>query len=526
VDPDSRPLLEEEAVLVRRAEFKCKPRAAPSSLWDVADEAFLELVRCRAFMRVTKVDPKEGVFEVRMKCLWSFRTKNSGEQAEITMRGVPGIRMPGLRVTVEESRIWKDLNFDANHGRSQSCGGPSKDTLLWRGTSIFTMDGWKAFDLRTFPFDRHVLNLERLEFVWRSDKDSADYHKSLKVVEFTTETSSMLPEWKTYPALLTVMNELESDVERPLHLLEDKVGAGKTLKAPSYATKFSVCLRIERKCTFYSWQVFLVTYLITMLSCFPLGMPPKLDFLGDRLNMYAAGVLTLVAYKTGINDHLPNVPYQTFTDWYLLAAIMTLFFAAVGTLYPYRLTEIRDQDDDETDEEMKAIYEAKYRLLDSSENVILGILFAAWTFTVLLVFFVKPNRRTSWDEIIESSTTDAFGADDFTPPDHAEEESERRTEVSPTVNFENILRTQNARRPEFKRPVLEWDKDDVARFLKTLQLGHCAEKLMAMADGPEAGRKLAALSEGQLRSCGLTQLQAKKVASRLRARQDEEEEGD
>ncbi|CAK0834144.1 unnamed protein product [Prorocentrum cordatum] len=461
--------------------------------------AAAELVRCRAFVRVTRIDPQEGVFEVRMKCLWSFRTRNSGEQAEITMRGVPGIRMPGLRVTVEESRIWKDLNFDNSEAMGLSRSGPSKNTLFWRGTSIFTMSGWKAFDLINFPFDRHILNLERVEFVWRSDKDSADYHKSLKVVQFTTETSSMLPEWETYHALVEPLVVHDTKLERTI----DHVGA---MKIPTYATKFSVRLRIERKCRFYSWQVFFVVYLITMLSCFPLGMPPQENFLGDRLNMYAAGVLTLVAYKTGINDHLPNVPYQTFTDWYLLAAIMTLFFAAVGTLYPYRLSQVVDD---------KEEYDMRYQILDCAENVTAGLLFVVWTLVVVWVFFVKPGRRTPWDSIMQADT-DAFGRDDAHSLEEDEEEPRALHHLdgsSVTKDFQHLMQTR-ALVPKLRRqkPLLEWDRDEVAHFLRTLQLGHCVEKLAEEVDGCT----LAALSEQQLLDRGFTALQAKKVATRVR----------
>ncbi|CAK0884507.1 unnamed protein product [Prorocentrum cordatum] len=545
--PPSEPLLDSW-----ETEFRSRPRP-PSALWDVADEAFLELVRCRACIRVTRVDPKEGVFTLRMKCLWSFRTKNRGEQAEVTMRGVPGIRMPGLRVTVEESRVWKDLNF-------QSKLSPSTNSLFWRGTTTFTMEGWMAFDLVNFPFDRHMLNLEGLEFVWRSDKDDADYHKSMKVVEFTTDTSSMLPEWRTYHALVEVRKVVDPDVQRTI----PNVG---NMKIPSYASKFSVLLRIERKDRFYSWQVFVVTYLITMLSCFPLGLPPDVDFLGDRLAMYASGVLTLVANKIGINEHLPNVPYQTFTDWYLLAAIVTVFVAAVATLYPYRLdfeghlismnatklrrVEVVDGMSVDRDAELT------FEWLDTVENVVGVLLFSVWTLVVLWAFFVKPRHRTHWETILRSSRRagDAFGRDEKAPlrSDGGASRSDGRTPTSSREGEEEqqeqreedqhgssgrrasgssavIRDSQRATREREEtvakdrvereaRPLPEWNAEEVADFLRSLRLGHCVEKLRAedaTAEGPIDGGKLATLSEGGLVGLGLTQLQARKVCRRVR----------
>merc|ERR1719424_488302 len=82
----------------------------PEDLWDVTDGTLLEAVRCKAFIRIAHVDPKHGTFRVRMKCIWSFRTLNSHEDTELHLRGVPGIRMPGLIEAVEESRVWKDIS--------------------------------------------------------------------------------------------------------------------------------------------------------------------------------------------------------------------------------------------------------------------------------------------------------------------------------------------------------------------------------------------------------------------------------
>merc|ERR1712194_700598 len=121
------------------------------------------------------------------------------------------------------------------------------------------------------------------------------------------------------------------------------------------------------------------------------------------------------------------------------------------------------------------LYKSKEDFLDYVENVTGGILLAAWTLTVLWVFFVKPRYRTSWEKIEESSSTDSFGADDYTPPEHDEERSLKRIECfsSPTKDFEDILQSQHAIRREKTLP--EWNTEEVVRFLKTLQLGHCVE---------------------------------------------------
>lgn len=337
-------------------------------LGDFGEESCnLELVKCEAFVRLAALDPKQGTFRVRMKCIWAFRTHNSREDAELRMRGVPGIRMPGVLEVVEESRVWKDLTFS---GSLQTTG----NTVLWRGISLFTMDGFKAFEMSRFPFDRHFLNLERLEFVWRPQKDDADYYKSMKLACLTVETSSMLPEWHVLDAYVRALNAQDPFSEG------HAVAKQASRCAWPHASKFTVQLRIERKPTFYCWQVFLVTYLITMLSCTPLGMDP--NEVGDRLAVFVGGTLTLVTFKYGVSDHLPSVPYQTFTDKFLLAQIMTVFCCGILTIVSYRVLYV---------------FPETRNWIDWLENIIGLLLFFAWTIVLYVASVLKDSSKDPKD---------------------------------------------------------------------------------------------------------------------------------
>lgn len=365
------------------------PDVSPSRLPDVGDfgedSSNLELVKCEAFVRLAALDPKQGTFRVRMKCIWAFRTLNSREDAELHLRGVPGIRMPGVLEVVEESRVWKDLTFS---GSLQTTG----NTVLWRGISLFTMDGFKAFQMKEFPFDRHILNLERLEFVWRPQKDDADYYKSMKLACLTVETSSMLPEWHVLDAYVRPLNAQDPQLSRG-----DAMTKLKSRCVWSHASKFTVQLRIERKARFYCWQVFLVTYLITMLTCTPLGMDPL--EVGDRLAVFVGGMLTLVAFKYGVSDHLPSVPYQTFTDKFLLAQIMTIFCLGILTIVSYRIIKM---------------FEDWHSLVDWFENVVGFLSFVGWTIALFVSSVLKDSWRDaqhSWKSI---SKLDKENRDDWT----------------------------------------------------------------------------------------------------------------
>jgi len=363
----------------------------PADLWDVTDTTLLEAVRCEAFIRIAQVDPKHGTFRVRMKCIWSFRTQNSHEDTELHLRGVPGIRMPGLIEAVEESRVWKDI----------SSMRTTRRTIFWKGISLFTMDGFKAFHMQPFPFDRHILNLERLEFVWRPDKDAQDYYKSMRVVSLTVKCSSMLPEWRTLPAYVRELSAPSNGrvIRRQTTCApyNSPGGAGGVEHIQlTHASKFSVHLRIQRYHQYYTWQVFLVTYLITVLSLFPLGMHP--ESLADRVAVYAGGTLTLVAFKYSVSDHMPSVPYLTLTDKFLLAQILTLFMCAVLALLTYRIARLHP--------EWRAY-------ADHVEHVVGLLLLAAWS-AGLWVMSGDRRWRVKWSEVLklEHEAQDSFNPRD------------------------------------------------------------------------------------------------------------------
>lgn len=456
-------------------------------LWDTEDMTLLDLAKCRAFIRVVELDPKMGTYRLRMKCLWFFRTLNSKEAAEIELRGVPGVRLPGLIVTVEESRIWKDLTL------AEASPTSTSKTLAWRGVTLLTLEGFKAFNMLEFPFDRHFLNLERMEFVWRVYKDEADYHKRMRIVSFEVHTSSMLPEWGTFRAYIRPLNETPED-------------DGKTpgsLSAPTYASKFTVHLRIQRLDRFYCWQVFLVAYLILMLSIMPLGMSPGEEYLGERLGLYSGGMLTLVAFKYGVSDHLPCVPYQTFTDKFLLGGVLTIFVAAVATLYPIRACS----EEDGTCED----------LLDLSENSALGCVFLVWTAVLLYAWCWKRWRRISWRDIFiqDMESLDPFSKtetlDDTVEPHNLITKFKRPEDIPKHASETQMPSTPSAEVPN--GPAINWTVKEVAMFVSSLGLGHC---LHHFKDNAVDGQMLVELSKKELQEeLSLRPLQARKLLSHL-----------
>lgn len=281
--------------------------------------------------------------------------------------------MPALVVTVEESRLWKDLDSTKT----------SNKTVYWKGTSTFAVDGFKVFHMEHFPFDRQLINLEEFHFVWRPDKDEADYYQPMRIVSFTTETGSILAEWCTQPAYVI-------PIAKFVTIPDDACD-------PSYASRFIVKLRIEHQHGFYVWQVFFPAYIMTLVSLCPLAMPPSQDDMGDRLGVYTGGLLTLVAFKYGVAEHLPSVPYSTFIDMYLQRQIVTVAASSFESVFSFHYM-FGGQDKKVQDEDY---FDVSFWNLDQLENHLFLLCIIVWTAYFFYAMYSKPRSKPDWKEVWE-----------------------------------------------------------------------------------------------------------------------------
>jgi len=294
-----------------------------------------------------------------MKVEWALRTLNSKERTEPRIR-VPGIRTPLLLTTIEESRVWRVDGL-----------GTSK-THFWQGVSIMTISGYELFEVHDFPFDRQLVHLDLFDFVWKPEKDSADYDLAMKVVSFKVRTTSMLPDWDTYPAIITPLNTTQE-------------GTG-----PTNASRFTVTLRLQRRHKYFVVQVFMTTYLITSASILPIALPASSA--SDRLSLHGGGLLTLVAFKYGISEQLPTVPYTTFTDRYLTLQVIMLVLLSAEAVVSFKLTE------------WGAISEDSMKVF---EIVLLFVVLITWTCVfVFSAFFMK---RASWKAVMQDQDSEEMG---------------------------------------------------------------------------------------------------------------------
>lgn len=354
-DEDDTPSMEFQEQILRFQKFESDP-SPPPTLWDTDDIQYLDKVTCNCKIRITHIDPKNGSYEGRMKCKWEVRTLNTKERTEPRKR-VPGIRLPSLITTVEESRIWRHFQ------------GDSEKTVSWHGISVFHFAGYEIFEVHDFPFDRQLIDLSLFEFVWRDDKDSDLYHETMNLVSFTMDTRSMMPEWDTYHATI-----------KPCEILQP--GSG-----PTFGQRFMVKLRLERRANYYVTHIFMVSLLITVASILPLAFEPGDTHAGDRLYLHCTGLLTLVAFKYVVSHELPSVPYATIIDNFMNAQIWTLVSVAGESIFSYRTVDK---------------YIAK-EILDDIEDTLLIVLLLAWF--GYFWYIVWGRKRKSWNEIMNTQAS-------------------------------------------------------------------------------------------------------------------------
>merc|ERR1712032_199334 len=188
----------------------------------------------------------------------------------------------------------------------------------------------------------------------------------MKVIQFTLDTQSMLPEWRPRPALVCVRNEVK----------HNPADAASPDQYPSHAFRFHVRLRVERKTGYYVLQIFVITTLIVEAAMLGLVLAPGRDGpVGDRLGLHSSGLLTLIAFKYGIAQDLPSVPYTTFLGRFLTGQIFTLVLLSAETVMAFKL-----------------VSKPREQSVTNFHHILLAVLCVFWFIALLYVALFKRGR--------------------------------------------------------------------------------------------------------------------------------------
>lgn len=141
-----------------------------------------------------------------------------------------------------------------------------------------------------------------------------------------------------------------------------------------------------RRHGYYLWNVFLPTFLLTILAGTTYAVP-RVN-VAERLGVVLTLLLTSVAFKFVVAQGLPKISYNTCLDCYVLISFIFLTAAAwnvAGVAYVAN-----------TDEESAADIETILRR-------IFEIAFALWHVITLTAILVARSRRTQRSRLVGPS---------------------------------------------------------------------------------------------------------------------------
>jgi hypothetical protein len=159
------------------------------------------------------------------------------------------------------------------------------------------------YDLRHFPFDSQLLEVEIESLAW--SEQYLIFHREEDTIGFRSDFE--LAEWHASS-------------------IETEVAEVREIRDRHPYSEFVMLIHVERLAGFYIWRLLLPMIVIVALSWSVFWM--KDDDLSNRLLVSFTGILTVVAYQFSVSDSLPHISYMTFMD----AVITFSFFMMALTI--------------------------------------------------------------------------------------------------------------------------------------------------------------------------------------------------
>jgi len=203
----------------------------------------------------------------------------------------------------------------------------------------------EQMELRSFPFDcqdftiviRESSGTKKAVLLPEPRYASS---KHLKRSEFfkLDPTFSMMDEWDFYSTMLEVA--------------DSSSGAS---RSKSVYHEITVRFKMKRRWKVYIYNIIIYFMVITFLSltCFALDY----EDIGERLNLAVMIVLTLVAFQHTIFSKLPNIPYLTFMDKYILLSFLFVSTVLLESSFIPIVSywDLEELEDEEIEQEFKDV---------------------------------------------------------------------------------------------------------------------------------------------------------------------------
>jgi hypothetical protein len=163
------------------------------------------------------------------------------------------------------------------------------------------------FDLRRFPIDRQILELQAESYLWNRDQLQFIHDETISGFSDGIE----IPEWN-------------------IQSVNGRVNEIAVMRSDTPFSRYTLEIEIARKPGFYVWKVFLPLMVIVAISWSIFWMTDE-RFSG-RSRISATGVLTVVAYQFVFAENLPRVGYLTLLDQVMIGSFGLLAVTVLESL--------------------------------------------------------------------------------------------------------------------------------------------------------------------------------------------------
>jgi len=157
------------------------------------------------------------------------------------------------------------------------------------------------FELHTYPLDCQDAHIS---FYMRNRQYEINYMLNPVRKSTLIKSGVNLMDWDALPTLCGCFPVSEDDAD-----------------GLSDIKQFTIFLQLQRKSAAVIFNVFLPVQLITMLTWIVYAV--ETSDIGDRLTIGLTMLLVTVAFKFVVAGKLPDLPYTTFCDHYMLFCLTT-----------------------------------------------------------------------------------------------------------------------------------------------------------------------------------------------------------
>lgn len=260
-------------------------------------------------IQVTAIDVAESTYQIEgfMDLVWcdprlAYSAPETGRREEIFLEEAAYDKI--------EEIWWPDVEFVNEAGAVETEN--SELIILPDGTidfqERFSAELEAHYDLRQFPFDRQLLEIEIESFAW--DSDYLVLNQEVDKIGFSDEFQ--IPEWEVLGVETNIEAKQEVRDRKPF-------------------SEFLMTIEVARLSSYYQWKILLPLIILVAISWSVFWMVG--DGLADRMSVSLTGLLTIVAYQFIVSDGLPKVSYFTLMDGILTLSFVMMALTIMQNIY-------------------------------------------------------------------------------------------------------------------------------------------------------------------------------------------------